>query len=120
MSSNVGIEEGFRLNTHIHIHFALIRNSKRSEISLYLNAYQGFLHGSVVKISLPVREIQGDVGSIPRLGSPGGGIGNTTKYSCLKNSLDKEEPGGLRSLGSQRVDWLKIHEIPGSEKDKAI
>ena len=37
-------------------------------------------------------------GSIPRLGrSPGGGHGNPLQYSCL------EKPGGLQSLGLQRV-----------------
>ena len=41
----------------------------------------------------------GDVG----LGrSPGGGNGNPLQYSCLKNAMD-EEPGGLQSMGLQRV-----------------
>ena len=45
-----------------------------------------------------------DVGSIPGLGrSPGGGSGNPLQYSRLENSMDKEEPGGLQSMGSQRV-----------------
>ena len=41
--------------------------------------------------NLPVSaEDATDVGSIPRLGRfPGGGIGNTLQYSCLKNSLDR-------------------------------
>ena len=42
----------------------------------------------------------GDLASIPRLGrSPGGGHGNPLQYSCL----EEEEPGGLQSMGSQRV-----------------
>ena len=42
----------------------------------------------------------GDLGSIPGLGrSPGEGNGNPLQYSCLGNST--EEPGGLRSMGSQ-------------------
>ena len=42
-----------------------------------------------------------DVGSIPELGRfPGGGNGHPLQYSCLKNS---KEPGGLQSVGSQRV-----------------
>ena len=54
----------------------------------------------------------GDWGSIPRLGRyPGGGHGNPLQYSCLENprqgSLARlpwtEEPGGLQSMGSQRV-----------------
>ena len=34
------------------------------------------------------------------------GSGNPLQYSCLENPLD-EEPGGLQSMGSQRVghDW---------------
>ena len=45
-----------------------------------------------------------DVGLIPGLGrSPGGGSGNPLQYSRLENSMDKEEPGGLQSMGSQRV-----------------
>ena len=34
--------------------------------------------------------------------SPGGGNGNPLQYSCLKNAMD-EEPGGLQSMGLQRV-----------------
>ena len=46
---------------------------------------------------------KGNLGSIPGLGrSPGGGNGNPLKYSCLKN-LRIEEPGGLQSIGPQRV-----------------
>ena len=42
-----------------------------------------------------------DAGSIPRLRrSPGGGHGNQFQYSCLEGA---EEPGGLQSIGSQRV-----------------
>ena len=33
---------------------------------------------------------------------PGGGHGNPLQYSCLEN-LMTEEPGGLHSVGSQRV-----------------
>ena len=47
----------------------------------------------------------GDMGSIP--GSekcPGGRHGNPLQYFCLDNSMDKfSEPGGLQSMGSQRV-----------------
>ena len=42
-----------------------------------------------------------DVGSIPGSGrSLGGGHGNPLQYSCLENPM---EPGGLQSIGSQRV-----------------
>ena len=60
----------------------------------------GFPAGSVVK-NPPVNA--GDMGSIPELGRcPGKGNGNPLQYSCLGNSMDGE-PGGLQSMGSQRV-----------------
>ena len=40
----------------------------------------------------------GDPGSIP-----GKGHGNPLQYSCRENSTDREEAGGLQSMGSQRV-----------------
>ena len=43
------------------------------------------------------------LGSIPGLGrSPGEENGSPLQYSCLENSMDRG-PGGLRSMGSQRV-----------------
>ena len=51
----------------------------------------------------------GDLGLIPGSGrSPGEGNGNTFLDSCLENSMDVEEPGGLQSMGLQRVshDWV--------------
>jgi len=62
----------------------------------------GFLVGAVVK-NLPagIGDAR-DTGSIPESGrSPGVGNGNPLQYSCLENST--EEPGGLQSMGSQRV-----------------
>ena len=58
-----------------------------------------------------------DPGSILGSGrSPGEGnsyplqYGNSCplQYSCLENSMDREEPGGLQSMGSRRVghDWV--------------
>ena len=45
----------------------------------------------------------GDLGSVPGSGrSPGGGNGNPLQYSCLEKPMDRE-PGGLQSMGSQRV-----------------
>ena len=45
----------------------------------------------------------GDVGLTPGLGrSPGVGNGNPLQYSCLEIPWT-EEPGGLQSMGSQRV-----------------
>ena len=44
-----------------------------------------------------------DLGSIPGSGrSPGEGNGNPLQYSWLR-ILWTEEPGGLQSMGSQRV-----------------
>ena len=54
----------------------------------------------------------GDVGLIPGSGkSSGVGDSNPFRYSCLENSTDTEESGGLQSMGSQRVrhDWLHTH-----------
>ena len=64
-----------------------------------------------------------DAGSIPRSGrSPGGENSNPLQYSCLGNPifqipcfqilLETEEPGGLQSMGSQRIrqnwcDWVR-------------
>ena len=45
-----------------------------------------------------------DVVLIPGLGrSPGEGNGNPLQYSCLGNPMDREEPGGLQSMGSQKI-----------------
>ena len=44
-----------------------------------------------------------DMGLISGLGRfPGRGNGNTLQYSCLENPWT-EEPGGLQSMGPQRV-----------------
>ena len=46
----------------------------------------------------------GDTGLIPGSGSsPGGGNGNPLQYSYLENPKDREEPGRLQSMASQRV-----------------
>ena len=50
----------------------------------------------------------GDSGSIPGLGiHPREGNDNPLQYSCLENSVDREEPGGLRSVGSQRIGLIE-------------
>ena len=52
-------------------------------------------------IELPV-DIR-DTGSIPGLRrSAGVGHGNPVQCSCLENPMDRD-PGGLQSVGSQRV-----------------
>ena len=58
----------------------------------------------------------GDVGSIPEsVRSPGGGHGNPLWYSCLEKLMDRG-PGGLQSIGSQRVghdsgDLARIYSV---------
>ena len=66
--------------------------------------YSGFPDGTVVK-NLPANAGDArDAGLIPGLGrSPGAGNGNPLQYACLKKKPWREEPGGLQSLGSQRV-----------------
>ena len=54
-----------------------------------------------------------DAGLILESGrSPGEGNGNPLQYSCLENPVDGE-PGGLWSVGSQRVrhDWKDLARI---------
>ena len=54
---------------------------------------------------------------IPRLGrSSGGGNGNSLQYSCLKISADRE-PGGLQSMGSQRVRHNWAHRASSQHVD---
>ena len=44
-----------------------------------------------------------DAGLIPESERcPGEGHGNPLQYSCLENPMDRD-PGGLQSMGSQRV-----------------
>ena len=46
----------------------------------------------------------GNLSSISGLGKPPAeGKGYPLQYSCLENSMDREEPGRLQSMGSQRV-----------------
>ena len=72
----------------------------------YFIVSQGFPGGSVVQ-NLPANT--GDAGvisSIPRLGrSLGGGCGNPLQYSCIlaRGIPWTEKPGGLQSMGWQRV-----------------
>ena len=60
---------------------------------------RGFPGGSVVKNPPTNAE---DMGLIPGSGrSPRGEHDNPLQYSCLENPI--EEPGGLQSIGLQRV-----------------
>ena len=50
-------------------------------------------------------------GLIPGSGrSPGVGNSNLLQYSCLENSTDRGAPGGLQSMGSQRVRHNRVTE----------
>ena len=65
---------------------------------------QGTFQLALVVNNPPVKA--GGVGLISGLGkSPGGGHGNPLQYSCLENPMDRGAwwPGGLQSIGSQRV-----------------
>ena len=83
----------------------------------HLNDWCDFCNGihskgfpGVVK-NLPVNaKDRRDLGLIPGLGwSPEGGHSNPFQYSCPENPIP-EEPGGLWSIGSQRVghDWSDL------------
>ena len=64
----------------------------------------GFPGDSMVKNSPVNAGDTGSVGFILGLGrSPGGGHGNPLQYSCLEIPWT-EEPGGLWSIGLQRVE----------------
>ena len=67
------------------------------------NHHQGFPGGSVVKNPPANAGDAGEADFIPELGrSPGGG--NATHFSILVWKIPwTEEPGGLQSIGSQRV-----------------
>ena len=80
---------------------SLLKHHSSKPSILWCSAFfMGFPGGSEVKVSAcNVR----DLGSIPGSGrSPGEGNGNPLQYSCLGNPW-MEEPGGLQSMGSQRV-----------------
>ena len=70
-------------------------------IYTYVYTYRHFPGGSAGKESACST---GDLGLISVLGrSLGERNGNPLQYSCLENSMD--EPGGLQSMGSQRVRY---------------
>ena len=64
----------------------------------------GFPGGTVVKnLSAGAGSVR-DACLIPRSGrSPGVGNGNLLWYSCLEDSMDREEPGGLQFMELQRI-----------------
>ena len=67
-----------------------------------LLGFPGWLSGKE-SICLPLQGDMGDTGSIPELGrSAGEGNGYPLQHSCLRIPRT-EEPGGLQSMESQRV-----------------
>ena len=69
--------------------------------------FEGFPGGSVDKESACS---VGDLGSIPELGrSSGGGHGNPPPVFLPRESPWTKEPGGLQSMGLQRVDGVNKH-----------
>ena len=82
----------------------------KSFIFLYLSDFvRASFGGSVVKTP-PANA--GDAGSNPSLGrSPGEGNGNPLQYCCLEIPWMKE-PGGLQSMGLQRIrlNWVTEHD----------
>ena len=76
------------------------RGRSRWSVFIDICGQSGFLGGSDGKESTCN---VGDLGLIPGLGRfSGGGHGNPLQSSCLEN-LHGQDPGGLQSIGSQRV-----------------
>ena len=65
---------------------------------------KGFPDGAVVKNPPANAGDARDVGLILKSGRPPGvGNGYPLQYSCLENSVDRKEAGGLKSMRPQRV-----------------
>ena len=85
---------------------ACVCSTTHSLVRSFLPALTSFLCGANSKESACNA---GDPGSVLGVGrSPGEGHGHPLHYACPENSMDREEPGGLQSVGSERVrcDWL--------------
>ena len=83
---------------------------KPTSLALPTKSYMGFPGGSAGKESACDA---GDLNSIPGSGrSPGEGNGYPLQYSCQRIPWT-EGPGGLQSMGWQRIgnDWTTIHGI---------
>ena len=79
-------------------------NEERYIYLHYVYTLMGLLGGTVVKNSPASAGDARDLGSIPGSGrSPGGGNGNPLQYLAWEIPWT-EEPGGLQSMGSQRVE----------------
>ena len=82
-------------------------------LSIYLSIYVYLWASQVTLVINNSPAHTGDIKdmcSIPGLRRyPGGGHGNPFQYSSLENPMDRE-PGGLQSIGSQRVrhNWSNL------------
>ena len=72
--------------------------------------YSFFRMYVVLEVALVVKSLPANAGdfrepdSIPGSGrSHGRGQGNPLQDACLESPMDREEPGGPQSIGSQRV-----------------
>ena len=95
----------YLFHTHTHAYTYMYINS-----SVYVRGFPG---STSDKNPPPMPEDPRGPGSIPGSGrSPGVGNGNSLQYSCLENFME-EEPGGLQSMGPQRVgqDWAQIQHM---------
>ena len=87
-----------------HDHMLKCTHQSHSLSLIALQIIQGFPGDSDGKESVCNA---GDLGSVPGLGrSPGEGSGNPLQYSCLENSMDREELGRIQSMGSQMTEQL--------------
>ena len=88
-------------NTHTNIHPWV-------SVQHRCSCYRSFRVNLVQNSGSTIASWVGDAGLIPGLGRfPGEGNGNPLQYSCLEKPMDKKEPGGLQSTGSQRSwTWL--------------
>ena len=88
---------------HETLSFMNICSQRRvSKMNIHKHKYH-LINGSVGEESTCHAADTRDMGSVHGLGrSPGGENSNPLQYSCLKIPWT-EEPGGLQSIGSQRV-----------------
>ena len=106
-------EEGLRaprltLRVTLPLNLHVLTNTDTQSLWVFMEAYIHCHWAS--KVALAVKrppDNAGDIrdaGSTPGSGrSPGGRNGNPLQYSCLENSMDREEPGRPQSMGSKRA-----------------
>ena len=88
---------------------ACVCSTTHSLVRSFLPALTSFLCGANSKESACNA---GDPGSVLGVGrSPGEGHGHPLHYACPENSMDREEPGGLQSVGSNQGRFLSPGDI---------